>query len=80
MLHIIKCCDDGKPIHLIDLPNDWSPHQLITYYIEQYNILEAAKDQKEEILRTWLVSAKSRSTQDFVTKAEIKLLEGLIND
>lgn len=80
MLHIRTCCKEGKKIETIGIPEDWTPHDLCTYYIEQYNILEEAKKHSMQTLIVWLEAAKSREDHSVVAAAEIKILKELVHD
>jgi len=75
MIHIEDCLKHNKMINVINIPNGWTPYNLIKHYIELYNILDEAKKHPEPILKDWLGNAKKRSFSDFTTSKEIEILE-----
>jgi hypothetical protein len=76
--HIDECIKENKPIATFGLPEDWTPHDLSTYYIEQYYVLEETKRLKISDLQDWLKVATSRADNSVVTAAEISALSRML--
>jgi hypothetical protein len=77
MMHIKKSIKSGKTIEVLGIPANWTPHDLITHYIELYNILDEAKSLPDASLIEWAKGAKSREDLSFTFKQESKILSEL---
>lgn len=77
-MHIDKQLKTGKPIYTYKTPEGWTPHDLITHYIELYRILDTARDQSPSTLTSWLESAKRRADKSFTEQKEYELLKEIL--